>query len=420
MAGSTKRYDLLIIGLGLAGMAAAAFARRQGLRTVQAGGLGQSNFSSGLLDLLAVHPVDQGQAWDDPFQALQALIRDEPEHPYALVGQETIHRSLEEFCAFLESLGLPYTGHPGRNARVITAAGTVKRTYRMPAWMWASELGLQRKAPALLVDFQGLEGYSAEQIAGSLERVWPGMKTVRLSLPGVNTAYVEHMAMAMEGRECRERLADMLQGHLGGVEMVGFPAILGIAKPRMVHAEMERLLGVEVFEIPVMPPAVTGMRIKTAFEDFAAVDGLRLYNMALISRITHEGGVFRTEMGPEGARDKVEADNVLLATGRFFGQGLRADRHGIVEPLFGLPVAQPATREGWHGHDFWDPAGHPVNRAGLRTDSRFRPLGPDGRPAHERLFAAGSILANQDWMRQKCGAGLAICTAYAAVDSIPD
>jgi glycerol-3-phosphate dehydrogenase subunit B len=34
------------------------------------------------------------------------------------------------------------------------------------------------------------------------------------------------------------------------------------------------------------------------------------------------------------------------------------------------------------------------------------------------LFAAGSILAHQDWMRMKCGSGLAIATAYAAVEGV--
>ncbi|MEJ2730435.1 MAG: hypothetical protein P8185_18365 [Deltaproteobacteria bacterium] len=41
-----------------------------------------------------------------------------------------------------------------------------------------------------------------------------------------------------------------------------------------------------------------------------------------------------------------------------------------------------------------------------------------GRPAFETLFAVGSILAHQDWMRMKCGAGLAIASAYAAVNSL--
>jgi len=41
-----------------------------------------------------------------------------------------------------------------------------------------------------------------------------------------------------------------------------------------------------------------------------------------------------------------------------------------------------------------------------------------GQTAFENLFAAGSILAHQDWMRMKCGSGLAIATAYAAVRSL--
>ena len=55
--------------------------------------------------------------------------------------------------------------------------------------------------------------------------------------------------------------------------------------------------------------------------------------------------------------------------------------------------------------------------AGLETDDQFRPLGKDGTAAFETLYAAGSILAHQDWKRTKCGVGLAVATAYKAVQS---
>jgi glycerol-3-phosphate dehydrogenase subunit B len=32
--------------------------------------------------------------------------------------------------------------------------------------------------------------------------------------------------------------------------------------------------------------------------------------------------------------------------------------------------------------------------------------------------AIGSILARQDWIRAKCGSGLAIATAWAAIDHL--
>ena len=37
--------------------------------------------------------------------------------------------------------------------------------------------------------------------------------------------------------------------------------------------------------------------------------------------------------------------------------------------------------------------------------------------AFENVFAAGSVLAHQDWIRTKSGAGLAIATAYGAVNA---
>jgi len=51
------------------------------------------------------------------------------------------------------------------------------------------------------------------------------------------------------------------------------------------------------------------------------------------------------------------------------------------------------------------------------VDDLFRPIGKDGGPVFYNLFACGYILAHQDWMRMKCGSGLAIGTASAAVDA---
>jgi anaerobic glycerol-3-phosphate dehydrogenase len=48
----------------------------------------------------------------------------------------------------------------------------------------------------------------------------------------------------------------------------------------------------------------------------------------------------------------------------------------------------------------------------LRKKSRHH-----GRPRFEKLFAAGIILAHQDWSRMKCGSGLTVATAYGAIKS---
>ena len=54
-----KTYDVMVIGSGFAGMAAALFAANRGLSVVQTGATGGIDFSTGFIDLLAVHPIDR-------------------------------------------------------------------------------------------------------------------------------------------------------------------------------------------------------------------------------------------------------------------------------------------------------------------------------------------------------------------------
>ena len=128
-----------------------------------------------------------------------------------------------------------------------------------------------------------------------------------------------------------------------------------------------------------------------------------------------DGGFALQMAGRPGFQTRLACRSLLMATGRFLGAGLRAERGRIRETLLDLPVFQPQDRRQWHRRDFLDSRGHPVNQAGIETDRHFRPLDASGRPAFANLFAAGSILAHQDWMRMKCGSGLALATALAAV-----
>ena len=121
--------------------------------------------------------------------------------------------------------------------------------------------------------------------------------------------------------------------------------------------------------------------------------------------------------GGDDWKETLEADGIILATGRFLGGGLIADRSAISESLLGLPVTQPAARSLWHRERFLDSRGHPVNEAGVEIDDQFRPLGSHGGCAFEKLYAAGSVLAHQDWVRTKSGGGLAVTTAFGAVEA---
>jgi glycerol-3-phosphate dehydrogenase subunit B len=419
-ATSSIHCDLCVIGSGMAGLGAALFATQKGLDTLVVGRTGEIIFATGFLDVMAVHPVEEGRIWEDPWACVAQLTRDQPQHPYARISPQNIRSALDTAVGFLERNGLAYSGHSDRNTFVLTSIGTFKPTYRLPKTMAAGVEAYQRRAECLLVDIKGLKGFSATQIAATAGPDWPGLRTARIEFLEASTSsdvFAERIARSLEAPSHREKLAALIRPHVQGAEAVGLPAILGIAEPTAVMEDLQRWLNVKVFEIATIPPGVTGLRLKEAFER-----GL----MALGTRLCLENKVFKAEASPAGdfrlylgrsdSEEVLEARSVLVATGRFMGGGLKADRNAVSEALFDLPVYQPEGRYLWHREDFFDRRGHAVNRAGLTVDDCFRPVDATGRPVHPRLFAAGSILAHQDWMRMKCGAGLALSTAWAAVE----
>jgi glycerol-3-phosphate dehydrogenase subunit B len=139
--------ELLVIGRGMAGMAAALFAVNRGLSTVQVGMTGELIFASGLLDFFGVYPLIEKKPWDDPWAGIDLLVQDVPNHPYARLKREEIQDAFKEVLSFLEAHGLPYCSQDGRNSQVMTPAGTIKRTYCVPKTMWNGVQALKEKRP---------------------------------------------------------------------------------------------------------------------------------------------------------------------------------------------------------------------------------------------------------------------------------
>lgn len=420
---AVARCDVAVIGAGMAGMAAAAFAAQRGLSCVQVGNPGGLLFASGLFDLLGAHPAAASRPWRDPYAALAALARDEPEHPLARVDPAAIREAFAAFLAMLDAAGLPYAPLGATNRDVLTSVGTIKTTYAVPRSMEAAVAALEARPPCLLVDVRGLREFSARQVVAMLGARWPGLAHAEIALPGFEAApelYAAHVARALEQRPARERTIALVRPHLRDARAVGLPAVLGLAQSAEVHAAFASALGVPVFEIPTMPTSVPGLRLLAALESAVAALGVRRRHHASVRALSFGADGATASLELLGARgvERVAARAVVLATGRFSGRGLVAGRDRVREAILDLPVVQPPSREAWHRRDFLAPAGHPVNRAGLRVDAAWRPLDAAGRPAWRRLYAVGSILAGQDWMRSKCGSGLAIATAWAATQRL--
>ncbi len=419
--------DVFVAGCGIAGTAASLFAARAGLGVVQAGSTAEIVYASGLFDVFGVH----GTSLTSPWQAFAHKAANQPEHPYAKLSANQSRTALESFLAWLGEHGLPYAHGGEKNLLTLTPMGGIKETWAIPQTCWENVPALEQKAPTLLVDFEGLREYSAAQILAVAQPMWPALRAVRLpfNAPSPMPLLPGAMAQSLELPRHAENIAKSIAPHLDNARYVGLPAVAGIANPtqtlQTIATTLSSLAGrdIRVFEIPTLPASVAGLRLKNLFESRMDKEGVipRRLTRALSVHTIQEGdktGWLEVSLGHSEVEEKVLCRHAVLATGRFIGHGLKAERSRIHESIMDLPVAQPASREHWHSPDLFDPAGHPINSAGLMVNNAMRVTDFSGFPLLPNLYACGAILAHQDWLREKCGVGLAVATAFCAIQSI--
>jgi glycerol-3-phosphate dehydrogenase subunit B len=412
--------DLAVIGSGLAGLAAGVYAVNRGIDAARVGSTGALAYTTGYLDFLGT-ALHERSFYAEPREGLPALREAFPGHPYARLSETHIETAFKEFLACLAEAGLPYSCQGG-NLVALSPMGTLKSTYAVPATMLAGVEAYAARTPCLLADFTGLKAFSAKGIAATLRPVWPEIRPCTLQFPDLDWAgelYPEAMARCLEVPATREALADRLMPQLGAVRCVGLPAVLGIHNSAAVREHLSSLLGLPVFEIPTLPPGVPGIRLRENVDDVLRAKGMTLFAQRYAFAVRRAGELFHIDIGENAPEVTLSARNLILATGRFLSGGLLADRvWGVSEPLLRIPVKAPKNRACWHKDDYFDPQGHPLNRAGIVTDDAFRPLDASGNPLAPNLYAVGSILADQDWVREKSGAGIALATALKAVEAI--
>ena len=394
-------YDLIVIGMGLSGLMAAMTAAEAGKRVLIIGkGMGRLCLFSNSIDFLGTlegdHMADGISAW----------IAGHPEHPYAKAGQDRITRGISMFRSLFIP---PYTFcAPGAgNCFIPTGAGTYRPTYLVPSTMTS---GVGSAEGALIAGVEHFKDFSALQAAGGLNARGA---TIPLGRPRDRDFTPMALARLIEKPWFRTALGREIKRRMEGEKRVGFPAVLGLRNPAQVREELEYIVGAEVFEIPILPPSIPGIRIFNRFKAWFDQGKATFLLGPSVKNPVVKGG--RCEgvnvLNPPVSR-LCTADAYVLATGRFLSGGLVASRESISEPLFGLPVVQPRSREEWFGKSFFD--GHPVNHAGIRVDEHFRPIDDQGRVVLENVRIAGSILAYHNSIEEKSRDGIPLSTGYAA------
>jgi glycerol-3-phosphate dehydrogenase subunit B len=407
--------EVLVIGGGIAGCTAALAAARCGadVRLV-ANKDSTLSQASGLIDVLGVH---DGELVADPFD----VIPDLPEgHPYERAGIDALEAGLDLFDEVVPDYA---GGHTERNALVPTHGGTVKPTARYPE---TTAAGLaSRDAETLLVGFEALTDFDAPMAAAHLRNAdvpFP-VRGVTLEFPGdlradaKRTRYA-HMLVENEPiddgeRRTREALVTAIDAHLEGAERVGLPAILGREGASALRADLESRLGVPVFEIPMGPPSLPGLRLEDALYDALDAAGVSMdTGNPVIDSTAEDGRVEHVTVERTHSPVPYRAEQYVLATGGLVGKGIDSDRKDVREPLFDCHVPHPADRYDWFADQAFGE--HAFARFGVDVDRALRPRDAGGVVEFDNLRAAGAVLGGADFAAEKSGSGISLATGWKA------
>lgn len=435
--------EVLVVGGGLAGITSAITAAREGadVRLVchkrtslrQASGLvdglgyvpGRSEPSEA--DMISQRRKDFRTVRADrdeytgplvsPFEGFGELP---PNHPYSILGPEALRDGL---ALFDDLTGEMYRGdHTERNALLPTFGGTVKPTARYPR---AAAAGLASDSrPMAIVGFRSLVDFDARMVADSLE-----LAGVPFAVTGAEVEFAEtfgadtkitRLAKALDhdelidGTPARRALADAVDPHVGNVERVGFPALLGDDHTAEVRADLGDRIGVDVFEIPMGPPSLLGLRLEDRLYEALDAEGVRFQTGTPVVGYENndDDRIASVVVDHKGRKVPYSADQYVLATGGFVGKGLDSNREAVREPVFGCHIPQPKDRYHWFVDDaFGD---HPFARFGVRPNASMQPLDTDGTPEFENLYAAGSVVGGADVAREKSASGVSLATGVVA------
>lgn len=411
------RYDVIVVGAGVAGLVAAVRAAEGGARVlVLAKGVGATHLAPGTVDVLG---YADGHRVQRPLDELPDFIGAHPGHPYVMVGAEEIEAALKWLQARVAAGPLPgyrYVGSPGENLLLPTAVGALKPSALAPASVAAGDL--RDGGRLALVTIGQLRDFFPALAAAALAQV-DGVQARAIELPlraaARNDLNALGLAERFEDVVFRESVAAALHGRLEDDERVGFPAALGLQDPDGVWSDLQERLGRPVFEIPTLPPSVPGIRLFGILRAALRRAGGRIVVGGEVTGVEAERAHVRAVRAHVAAREQRHStDWLVLATGGFASGGLEMDsRWQVHEPVLGLPVTGvPDPGAPRFTPRYFDD--HPLARAGIATDAYQRPVAPSGERLYENVLVAGAALAGAAPWREKSGDGISVATGYRA------
>ncbi len=411
-----RNNDVIVIGGGLAGLFAAAVAARQGRKVrVLAYGAGALNIGGGIIDVL-------GYGYDArPLSSPEAGLADlPPEHPYHKIGRTALADALAFFQDITVAEGYEYQGSLQEMQWLPTAAGTLKPTCLLPKTM--NPAVLKQTDRVYVVGFDYLKDFYPQLVARNLQPYFKH-QTFTADLCSLNFAEgrdVSSLDIArwLDTPEGQDSFLKQLKRKVEPGSAILIPPVLGTQPDYTLAGKLEAELKCRFVETAALPPAVTGLRLRTLLLNYLKKQGVIVVEKALVSGAMVDQGLCTAVMTENFDRQRTyQAKAYILANGGFYGGGLVAQPGRVIEPIFNIPVAAPEAQEDWSNAQLFSGEKQQFAQLGIQVDEAMRPLSADGSILLSNVHVAGKSLGGYDFCFEKSGNGVALASAYQAAIS---
>ncbi|SGY91185.1 Anaerobic glycerol-3-phosphate dehydrogenase subunit B [Moritella viscosa] len=427
------KFDSIIIGGGIAGYTAGLRSLEAGLKTaIISNGQSALHFSSGSIDLLSHTPT--GKAIRNPAAIFDKFTDEFPSHPYSKVGKNTVFESLEWYKNLLTNAGISLLQQDnGDNHLRISPLGTLKSTWLSQPYVQQLPMRLTEHSITriVVVQINDFRDFNAKMMTDNLIQT-PEFKDVEISNTSIsidgfsglkrNACELRSIDIAriLSNESEIEALATKLKAIATSNDLVIIPAITGNGMGLSVLNKLHVLTNLTFHEVPTMPPSMLGIRLEETMIDlFIKRGGMLLKG----DQVTH--GDMAEDNGKLTLKRiytrnletmPLTADNYIFASGSFFNKGLIAHYDKLQEPVFDLDMNSLEARNSWYNPQFFAANSQPFLSLGIKTNHAFNPM-LKGKVVNN-LFCAGSNLGGYDPIAEGSGSGVAISTAYHAVNQL--